>query len=112
MMGRKSIQASGFSAVEAVLVIVVLIGIVGAGYLVLARKHQSASNSNVSNASTSQPQSPPLNGTTASVSQISQADTQAETKAESAGDGQTQQSVTGANTAANNVGGAYNENNL
>lgn len=112
MTRSKSWRTPGFAALEAVLVIVVIAGIVAAGLYVFNKKHQVASTSNAANTASSQPATPPINGTSASVSQLAQQAANTEASVDTSNDAQAQQSITAANSAAGNVGGAYNENNL
>jgi cytoskeletal protein RodZ len=101
---------AGFAIVEAVLIIVIILGVVGAGFYVYTKNHKNSTNNATTTASTTT--NVPINGTTSSVDQAANAEAQSESSAETAADAQNQQVVTNANSAASNVGGAYNENNF
>lgn len=112
MIQSKRMGALGFSAVEGVLVVLVIAVIAVAGFFVVNRKHQVNSAANADNAGTSHPAAVPLDGTTASVSELTQQEAQSETNADGSADTQAQQAATSANGAVDNVGGSYNENSL
>ena len=96
--------ASGFTAVEAVLVIVVLAAVVGVGIFVVHREHAANTTANTQAAAPA--------GTSASVDQLTQQDAQTEAAVDGQGDSQVQQDALSANSAVSNVGGAYNESTL
>ena len=102
---------AGFAVFEAILILVIVLGVVGAGFYVYTKNHKNSTN-NSATTTTTTTANVPLNGTSTSVDQMLQAESQSETSAETSADAQNQQVVTNANTAANNVGSAYNENTL
>ena len=108
-MTRLQKSQQGFSAVETVLVVVILAAIVGVGYYVW---HQGQSSTTLSDNGNSSKTTKAPAGTSASIDQLTTQDAQTETAADNAADGQTSQNATSANTALTNVGGAYNESNL
>lgn len=101
-------RQEGFSAVEIVLVLVIVAAVVGVGYYVW---HQGQSNQLSNNSSTPATTKAPA-GTSASIDQITTQDAQTETAVDNGADKQTGQNATSADTALNNVGGAYNETSL
>lgn len=112
---RKQEGSNGFAVVEAILILVIVAGVLGAGAYVYSKHHKANTTANAANAATTttaSSQAEPLNGTTNSVQQLMQQEVQSETSADSSVDAQNMQTVTNVNSAATNVGGAYNENTL
>lgn len=111
---KKHEVSNGFAVVEAILALVIVAGVLGAGAYVYSKHHKANTTANASNTATTtaSSQAAPLNGTTNSVQQLMQQEVQSETSADSSADAQNMQTVTNVNSAATNVGGAYNENTL
>lgn len=111
---NKQEGTSGFAVVEAVLVLVIVAGVLGAGAYVYSKHHKASTTATTSNTATTtaSSQAVPLNGTTNSVQQLMQQEVQSEASADNSADAQNMQTVTNVNSAATNVGGAYNENAL
>ena len=111
---RKQEGSDGFAVVEVVLILVIVAGVLGAGAYVYSKHHKVNTTATTANTATTtaSSQSVPLNGTTNSVQQLMQQEIQSETSADSSADAQNMQTVTNVNSAATNVGGAYNENTL
>ena len=102
---------AGFSAIELLLVIVVIALLVGLGYIFYQRKHKAASVSATTNVVKSQTVAP-ATGTTSSIDTLTKQDASSESSIDQKhtdSEGTTAQS---ANPAAANVGGAYNESSL
>jgi FlaG/FlaF family flagellin (archaellin) len=100
----------GFTAIELLLMIAVVAIVGGLVYVYILRSNNS-SNSATPTASTSQGVSAPA-GTTSSITQITEQDAQTEIGVDKSADSQTQQNADSANSAANDVGGAYNASNF
>lgn len=109
---NKSEGGAGFAVVEAVLVLVIVAGVIGAGAYVYSTHHKKSTTDASLTSSSSTNQAVPLNGTTSSINQLTQQDAQVEGNVDKSADAQSQATAASANTAASNVGGAYNENNL
>lgn len=110
---HKNEGGAGFAVVEAVLVLVIVAGVIGAGAYVYSAHHKKSTDTEASVTNTSSTtQAVPLNGTTSSIDQLTQQDAQSEANVDKSADAQSQSAATSANAAASNVGGAYNENNL
>jgi uncharacterized protein (UPF0333 family) len=109
---RKSISRinNGFSAVEALLVIVIVAAVVGTGLYINHRHKSKVTSSTSSVAKAPTPSAQP--GTTASITQLTQQDATTEQAVDKNYDSQTQQTATSANPAAANVGGAYDASSL
>lgn len=106
--------SNGFAVVEVILILVIVAGILGAGAYVYSKHHKANTTANTSNTATTtaSSQSVPLNGTANSVQQLMQQEVQSEASSDNSADAQNMQTVTNVNSAATNVGGAYNENAL
>ena len=111
----------GFSAIEGLLVIVVLVVIGGVGYTVLNRGHKTASvDKTATTHAATQPESQtaatdkPLApvGTTESIDSLTTQDINSESSIDSAHSASEQATDQNANSAAANIGGAYNESAL
>jgi flagellar basal body-associated protein FliL len=100
-------NSSGTALVEIAVTVLVLAVVIAGGVYVM--NHRSVTPSST-NTSTTTPAA--QTGTTASIDQITQNDANTEQQADGSADAQTQQDALGANTAASNVGGAYNESTL
>lgn len=98
--------SSGTALVEVAVAVLVLAVIVAAGVYVM--NHRAASNPDTSTNTTAAAQP----GTTASIDQLTQSDAIREQQVYSSAAAQAQQDALSANTAASNVGGAYNESTL
>jgi len=109
---KKQEGSNGFAVVEAILVLVIVAGVLGVGAYVYSKHHKAYTTANTATTTTASSQAEPLNGTTNSVQQLMQQEAQSETSADSSTDAQNMQTVTNVNSAATNVGGAYNENTL
>jgi len=110
-MIRVKNNQSGFSAVEAVLVVVIIAAIAGVGYYVMRQKQTANDNLSGATSTTKQAAVTPT-GTTANIDQLTQQDSQTEFGVDNSVDNQMGQDAASANTTVNNVGGAYNEANL
>jgi len=112
-MTRSRIDQKGFGVIEVLLVVVIVGAVAGIGTYVVRQKHHTdtllTKASTTSAASTA---AAPAAGTSASIDQITEQETQTEVSADHAGDAQVGVAATSANTAATNVGSAYNEANF
>jgi uncharacterized protein (UPF0333 family) len=106
VQGYKDKQG-GFAALEAVLILVVVLAIAGVGYYVLHSKNTA--DKTLSSTSTTGGNAP--QGTSASVDQITSQDAKTETSVDNNADSSTQQDATSSNAAVSSLGGAYNEAN-
>jgi uncharacterized protein (DUF927 family) len=105
-MQRMKDNSAGMALVEAAVAVLVLAVIVAGSIYVINHRPADASttaSTTTTNTTSSQP------GTTASIDQLTQNDAQSEQQSATAGDAQTQQDALSANSAASNVGGAYDE---
>ena len=98
-------KAAGFSAVEALLLLVIVGAIAGIGVYVVRQKDNA--NNTLSSGSVTQNKAPA--GTTGSIDQLTQQDAQTESGVDNSADATVQQNASSANGTVNNVGGAYNE---
>ncbi len=110
-------RQDGFAHIELVLILVAVVGILGGvGYVAYNRfaAHNTLSDKTASSASAvaSPANATPLDGSSTSITQITSNDASTEGQADSSGDGSVQQSTTTDDSAANSVGGAYDENNI
>ncbi|HUY85365.1 MAG TPA: hypothetical protein VMU97_02510 [Candidatus Dormibacteraeota bacterium] len=103
-------KSAGFAIVETLLVLIILAAIVGVGAYVVRQKHNANSTLGSTGGTATSVKAP--SGTTTGIDQLTQQDAQTEAGIDSAADSGAQQSATSANSAVNNVGGAYNETNL
>lgn len=102
-------KQAGFSVVELLLVLVMVALLVGLGYLFYQRRQKAATTTTTSTQSQTVA---PTAGTTASIDSLTGQDASSESTIDqkhTSGEGTTAQS---ANSAAANVGGAYNESSL
>ena len=102
-------RQGGFAVVEALLVVIIIAAVIGVGYYVLHQKKQATKL--VSQGSTSNAASAPVTGTTASVDQLTQQESQSETAASNSADSQLEANANNAASNTSGVGGAYNEAN-
>jgi len=131
MSTRSYKNDAGFSVVEMIFALIIVIAIVGAGVYVSHRIHTNptAKISGVSSTSTTQPASSSGNSaatsasssstsgstsaaTAASIVQLTESNEQAEAGAYNSADSQIQSSATTPDSSVSNVGGAYNASNL
>jgi uncharacterized protein HemX len=103
---------SGFSAVELVLIVVVIGVIAGVGFWVLkqrsANKQTDNSQASTSHSSTSTAKA----GTTDSIDQLTKSDEAADSAIDKTHDATEQSNAASSNTAQNNIGDSYNEANF
>jgi hypothetical protein len=112
-MTRSRIDQRGFGIVEALLILVVVGAIAGIGVYVIRQKNRTdtlLSKTNTTGAVSTAVT--PSAGTTASIDQLTEQETQTEVGADHAADVQVGLDATSANSAATNVGSAYNEANF
>ncbi|MBC7546785.1 hypothetical protein H7171_03510 [Candidatus Saccharibacteria bacterium] len=114
---RKNEQ--GFSVIEGLLAVVVLVVISGVGYSIYHRSHSVASTGKASTSSSpaatvdaSAAQSIAPIGTTASVDNVTVQDANSESGIDAKHASSDQSSSTNSDGAATDVGGAYNESTL
>lgn len=118
-------KQGGFAVVEAVLVLVIVGLLAGTGYWVVSqrKKINNLNNSTVSDTTAATQSSTPapatvsqvdpkLAGTSAGVIQTVTLGGQAESQADSKGVSSISSGVTSTDSAANNIGSSYNENNF
>jgi len=106
-MKKSKPSPGGFAVIEGLLVIVI-IGIVGAtGYWVLTQRTTPDSGSaTTTNSASAKP------GTISAIDQLTDQDSQSEASISNQYDAAEQSSAQSSNAAAANVGGAYNETNF
>lgn len=105
-MQRTENHSAGVAVVEAAAAMLILAVLVAGSVYVINHQPTGANTSTTTSATTAQP------GTTASIDQLTQNDAQVEQQADTNADTQAQQDALSANSAATNVGGAYNESTL
>ena len=108
---RSKSASSGFAAIEALLLVVILAAVIGVGAYVLQQKKTVTKTLAAPTVSSATPQAS-TSGAASSVEQLTQQETQTEAGYDNSADSQAQQADTSTVSAANNVGGAYNENSL
>jgi hypothetical protein len=112
-MTRSRIDQKGFGVIEVLLLVVVIGAVAGIGVYVVSQKHHTSALLSKTNATSAvSTAAAPSAGTSASIDQLTEQETQTEVVADHSGDSQTTQDATSANTAASNVGSAYNEANF
>jgi cytoskeletal protein RodZ len=112
-MTKSRIDQRGFGVVEALLVVVIVGAIAGIGVYVVRQKNHTDTLLNKTNTTgAASTVAAPSAGTTASVDQLTEQETQTEVSADHASDARVSQDATSANSAATNVGSAYNEANF
>lgn len=110
-MPKQDRSISGFALIETLLVLIIIGIIACVGYWVATqRTNNDTANNSSQNASANNPAAKP--GTLSAVDQIIQVDTQAENSIDSKYETADQSSALSANTAAKNLGGAYDESSL
>lgn len=107
MRSKLGENKQGFALVEGILLLVIVAAVIGVGVYVIHQKHKSEKTL-ASNSGTSAQTKAPA-GSTASVDQLTQQDSQTEASVDSSADGTAQQDAMSANSAVSNLGGAYNE---
>jgi len=105
-MSDKARRQQGFALVESLLIIVIIALIVGVGYWVVTQRNKNNTTA-TSDSQTTTAKAP--EGTTASIDQLTQADSQAEAAIDSKYAANEQTNSTSTNAALKNLGGAYNE---
>jgi uncharacterized protein (UPF0333 family) len=105
---KKNSKMAGFTIIEGLLILVLVVLIVGVGAYVIHKKGKKTTAA-ASVSATNQAASP---GSTSSIEQITQQDAQSESNIDGAADSQIQSNLNSSNGSTSNVGGAYNENNL
>jgi len=113
MVEPKPRPAAGFAAIETVLVLIIIGIIAGVGYWVVTQRN----NTTASTTSTNTPvtvigQVTAKAGTLSAIDQLTTLDSQSEANIDTKYDSVDQTSAQSANTAASNIGGAYNEANF
>jgi type II secretory pathway pseudopilin PulG len=98
-------KETGFAGLEALLVVFIVLVIAAMGVYVLHR-HSDDKLQSLSSANSSAP-----SGTSESVSQITALDASSESNIDKSADSNYKQDASSSNSAASNVGGAYNEAN-
>jgi len=111
----KSINSKGFTAIEGALIVVVIVAVIGVGSYIInhdktVNKVNTVATKNASSVSSSS--NIPSNGTTSSISQLTQNDAQSENSVDNSFDTQVQSNLNSANISTNAVGGSYNASNL
>ena len=100
-------QVKGFSAVEA-LVVLVTVGLLGAGgYVMYHRSHNTMGSVGNKVVHSTAPA-----GTTQNIDDLTTQDEEDENAIDSAHESSDQSTVESANSAASSIGGAYNESSL
>lgn len=100
---------SGFSVIEGLLVIVIVVAIFGVGAYVLNQKKTADNTFSSTGSSVAAPASI---GSVAAIDKLTQQDSQTETIVDSAADDQTNQNASSADASLNSVGGSYDESTL
>lgn len=104
-------ESSGFAAIEALLILIILAAVVGIGGYVVQQKRTATKTLAAPSLSSVTPQAT-ASSTAASVEQLTQQEALSESGVDKTADNQVQQSASSTARADSNVGGAYNENNL
>ncbi len=105
----KQRHTGGFAAIEAVLILIIIVAVIGIGAYVL---HQKSNSDKTLTTTSSEPVAKASAGTTESIDQLTEQDAKDEAAVDKAGDSSLQQAATSPDTSVNNVGGAYNESNF
>ncbi|HVS58756.1 MAG TPA: hypothetical protein VHD60_03385 [Candidatus Saccharimonadales bacterium] len=111
---KKASYQAGFAFIEALLVLVVIGLLVGVG-LYVAKQRQNVNSLSASTLGTSQDQKTKVTakpGTAANVTELVEQSAQDEASISSQNDNAETQAALSANTAASNLGGAYDESTL
>lgn len=114
----KKLTSKGFGGVEALLILVIVVGIIGIGAYVLTQSNKTGKTVSSTSSQLSNSKSTPTQkitaapGTASSIQQITAQDAQTEQSADKSGDAVTQNNINSANSSTNNVGGSYNEASL
>jgi len=112
-MTRSRIDQQGFGVVEALLVIVIVGAVASIGvYVVRQKNHTDTLLTKTNTTSAASTAAAPSAGTTASIDQLTEQETQTEVGVDHSADAQIGQDAVSANSAATNVGSAYNEANF
>ena len=98
-------RQQGFAAVETLLIVVIIAAVVGVGYWVYKQRNKN----DVTATNNSQTTVKAAAGTTSSVDQLTQADSQAEATIDKKYAANEQSNATSTNAALKNLGGAYDE---
>lgn len=112
-MSKRFVVASsqhGFAALEALLVVVVIAAIVAAGVYVVKQRHNTTTGVATTGSNLLQVTAKP--GTVTRVTQQVEQSAQIDAQASGQNDSAELQAAQSANTAASNLGGAYNESTL
>ena len=110
---RSRIDQKGFGVIEVLLAVLIVGAVAGIGvYVVRQRSNTDTLLSKTDTTSSVSTAAVPSAGTTASIDQLTQQETQSEVSTDHAGDAQVGLDATSANNAASNVGNAYNEANF
>ena len=107
-------RSGGFSVVEVLLVVVLFAGIAGIGLFVVHQKNKAENTYTAANdtASSAVPKGVKLDGSSASIDQLTKADAQSESAVDSNADSQDKQAATSANSALSSLGGSVDETSL
>ena len=100
---------SGFSVIEGLLVVVIVIAVFGVGAYVLNQKNNA---DNTFSSTGNSVVAPATIGSVAAIDKLTQQDSQTETTVDSAADDQTNQNASSADDSLNGVGGSYDESTL
>jgi len=113
---------AGFSMIDALLVLVIIGILVGVGAYVYKQNHKNVMSPTAAASTTATTTSPGSasstnsstnqTGTTAYINQLTQQEAESESSITSQNDNAESQAALSANSAATNVGGAYNESTL